>query len=154
MAFAFSFLNGQLPAHEEAALDLASEFDKADVFEALDLASEFDKVGRGKFKNSQGLDHMDEAPGHPGHEDSEYEEVTADEEAEDGQGSMPDMFDGDLEADSKGTGFYVAFIDENGQEWPAGHGRKRARTRGGQAVRMQEDKGRLLESRQHVQDFG
>ena len=30
---------------------------QADVFEALDLASEFDKVGRGKFKNSQGLCH-------------------------------------------------------------------------------------------------
>ena len=70
MAFAFSFLNGQLPAHEEAVPHLCVHtymyiyiyiimcvHMQADVFEALDLASEFDKVGRGKFKNSQGLCH-------------------------------------------------------------------------------------------------
>ena len=110
---------------------------------------------------------------------------------------------GDLEADSKGKGFYVkpeamsslvsltveclclcyipcvnapmqvAFIEHGQacmgrrvgafwsvlcvlvclvQEWPAGHGRKRARTRGGQQVRLQEDRGRLMESREHVED--
>ena len=62
-AFAFSFLNGQLPGHEEAVPSPLCGYIYSYMYTCRPMssrpwtASEFDKVGRGKFKNSQGLCH-------------------------------------------------------------------------------------------------
>ncbi|CAE7217968.1 unnamed protein product [Symbiodinium sp. CCMP2592] len=89
--------------------------------------------------------------------------------------ALPSNWDeGDLMPDTKGKGHYVSLSSTSTgrlalvfvmvlqvclclllaplQEWAAGMGRKRARTRGGQGVRALQAQGALEESRSHMED--